>query len=74
MTTLTSCRRAAKGLAHLVIVHTPGHVDDTKKATDRGYTVIPMNEVWNFGAEIDAVYNALGQPLILDLVKSFRGL
>ena len=74
MTTLTSCRKAAKGLAHLCIVHTPGHVDETKKATDRGYTVLRMDEVWNFGAEIDAVYNSLGQRLDVELVKAYRGL
>lgn len=74
MTTFTKCRKASAGLAHLVIVHTPGHVDDTKKATDRGYTVVPMDEVWNFGAEIDTVYNALGQKLDVELVKAYRGL
>ena len=74
MHTFTSCRKASKGLAHLVIVHTPGHVDETKKATDRGYTVLRVDEVWNFGAEIDAVYNTLGQPLEVDLVKAYRGL
>jgi hypothetical protein len=36
--------------------------------------VVPMDEVWNFGAEIDTVYNALGQKLDVELVKAYRGL
>jgi len=74
MTTKTSCRKALKKLGDkYVMVHTPGHVDETKIATDRGYTVLPVDEVWCFGAEIDAAYNSEGQQMDLECAKAYRG-
>jgi hypothetical protein len=73
MTTITQCKRAAKKMRNsqdFVIVHTPGHVDETKVATDRGFTVLPINEVWNFTAEIDAVYTMAGKKLDTNLMKA----
>lgn len=66
MTTLTSCRKWMKQAgetkaAKFVIVHTPGHVDQTKVATDRGFTVLPIAEVWCFQVAIDAYYDASGK-------------
>lgn len=65
MTTLTNCRKWMKQAGEakatqFVIVHTPGHVDQTKVATDRGFTVLPIAEVYSFQAEIDGYYDASG--------------
>ena len=64
MTTLTNCKRAAKNLTgDYVIVHTPGYVDRTKIATDRGYTILPVEQVKDFAAEIDRYLSLDGKPL-----------
>jgi hypothetical protein len=64
MTTLTNCKRAAKKLTgDYVIVHTPGHVDNTKIATDRGYTILPVEQVKDFAAVIDRYLSLDGKPL-----------
>jgi hypothetical protein len=75
MTTLTKCKEAAKKLnsnksLDFVIVHTPGHCDETKVGTDRGYTILPLDEVWNFGAEIDRYFTLGGTPLDTELLKA----
>ena len=73
MTTMTHCKKAAKTMTNpeeYVIVHTPGHVDNTKVATDRGFTVLPINEVWNFAAEIDAYYTMGGKLIDTEMMKT----
>jgi hypothetical protein len=73
MTTKRKCIDGAKKIrksVDFVIIHTPGHVDQTKVGTDRGFTLLPIDEVWNFGAEIDAYYTSGGQPLNTELMKA----